>query len=203
MKRRQSSSCHGRATHCTATGRPSPPATAWAQTKEPAVSQQHQHSLLAPPVGQLWFWTQPEGSLTTITVWTNSSYSKSNVHIETEINEQIKIPHMTIELSKDSDAKQQQRIGKYGPKTTNTTFPFWNVDTKKSLIWFIIINQSLIWITLSCQVTSKKCITGWWFSRQEIILSNYNNNVHLCSLWPIMILTSLKSLSKLSWYRPV
>lgn len=39
MKRRQSSSCHGRATHCTATGRPSPPDTACQQTQDP-VSQQ-------------------------------------------------------------------------------------------------------------------------------------------------------------------
>lgn len=31
MKRRQSSSCHGSATHCTATGRPWLPLTAWTQ----------------------------------------------------------------------------------------------------------------------------------------------------------------------------
>lgn len=35
MKRRQSSSCHGRATHCTATGRPSAPVTACKQTQKP------------------------------------------------------------------------------------------------------------------------------------------------------------------------
>lgn len=64
MKRRQSSSCHGRATHCTPTGRPSPPDTAWTQTQDP-VSYQHNHSLLPPPTDQLWhYWFNSWNGLT-------------------------------------------------------------------------------------------------------------------------------------------
>lgn len=40
MKRRQSSSCHGRATHCTATGSPSAPDTACTKEKSRQLSQQ-------------------------------------------------------------------------------------------------------------------------------------------------------------------
>ena len=63
MRRRQSSSCHGRATHCTATGRPSPPDTAWAQTHTPSQSTvSNHHSLLPPPADQLWKYTFKRGT---------------------------------------------------------------------------------------------------------------------------------------------
>ena len=41
MKRRQSSSCQGRATHCTATGSPSPPVTACKHTQTVSPNQTH------------------------------------------------------------------------------------------------------------------------------------------------------------------
>lgn len=57
MKRRHSSSCHGRDTHCTETGSPSAPDTAWTWTQEATKSQvsyENHLSLLPPPTDQLW-----------------------------------------------------------------------------------------------------------------------------------------------------